>query len=191
MPPARWALAVHKSELAAGVPRFLPACSWCRSSLSNCSITTVQDGNASGSWFGRALARKISAKRVSAAAASLESLAAATMKSPHGPSAACLRERHRTACGLARAGEPLAHRRVRYHPPAAVEARRARYRDGVARPPRLCRCLPRRHADPPHRRGTDACRTIDGGAAIAPITRPENLQHPPQRTDPAAKQTPR
>src|SRR5260370_41153792 len=77
MPPARSALVVHKPELAARVPRFLPTCSWCRSSLSNCSITTVQDGNASGSWSGRPLARKISAKRESAAAASLESLAAA------------------------------------------------------------------------------------------------------------------
>jgi len=45
------------------------------------SITTVQDGNASEAWFGGALARKISVKRESAAAASLESLAAATMKS--------------------------------------------------------------------------------------------------------------
>ena len=71
----------QKPELATRVPWFLPARSWCRSSLSNCSIATVQDGNASGSWSGRALARKISVKRESAAAASLEPLAAATMKS--------------------------------------------------------------------------------------------------------------
>ena len=54
------------------VSRFRRVWSWCRSSLSNCWITTVQDGNASGSWFGRAVARNISEKRESAAAASFE-----------------------------------------------------------------------------------------------------------------------
>ena len=63
------------------VSRFRPVWSWCRSSLSNCWITTVQDGNASGSCSGKALALKISEKRESAAAASFESLAAAEMKS--------------------------------------------------------------------------------------------------------------
>jgi len=33
------------------------------------------------------------------------------------------------------------HGRVQHHPPEALEARRAGYRDGIARPPRLFRCL--------------------------------------------------
>jgi hypothetical protein len=60
--------------------RSSPICSWCRSSLSNCWITTVQDGNALGFWSGRSLAKKISPKREFAVAISPESLAAATMK---------------------------------------------------------------------------------------------------------------
>jgi hypothetical protein len=54
----------QKPELTAGVPRFLPACSWCRSSLSNCSITTVQDGNASRSWSGRARQENLGKARI-------------------------------------------------------------------------------------------------------------------------------
>jgi hypothetical protein len=77
-------------------------------------------------------------------------------------------------------GTRARHRRVRHHPPAALEARRAGYRDGVARPARLCRSLPRRDLDPPCRGGADADRAISDGADIAPVTCSENLQHLPQ-----------
>jgi len=113
---------------------FLPARSWCRSSLSNCSITTVQDGNASGSWSGRSLARKISAKRESAAAASLESLAAATMKSwitfqrapriqPRRRSDEHCRGESRRfpRVGLAASATPMPRRRIRAVVTAEVE----------------------------------------------------------------------
>ena len=44
------------------VSQFRRVWSCWRLSLSNCWITTVQDGNASGSWSGKALALKISGR---------------------------------------------------------------------------------------------------------------------------------
>src|SRR5437899_7136233 len=55
----------------------------------------------------------------------------------------------------------------------------------------FCGCLPGRHFNPSHRRGADARRAVNDGAASAPVIRPENLQHLPQDPNPAAKQTPR
>jgi Transposase DDE domain group 1 len=42
-----------------------------------------------------------------------------------------------------------------------------------------------------YRSGADAGRAVNDGAAVAPSSRPENLQRLLQRPDPAAKQTPR
>jgi hypothetical protein len=67
-------------------------------------------------------------------------------------------------------------------PPDAVTlARRAGYRDGVARPARFCRSLPRRDLDPPCRGGADADGAVNDGATVAPVTRPANLQRLSQR----------
>ena len=65
---------------------------------------------------------------------------------------------------------------------ASACARRAGYRDGVARPARLCRSLPRRDLDPPCRGGADADGAVNDGATVAPVTRPANLQRLPRET---------
>ena len=58
------------------------------------------------------------------------------------------------------------------HLTLTLKARCPRHRDGCACPPRLCRSLPGRHLDPPHRERADADRAVNGGAAIAPSSHP-------------------
>ena len=71
---------------------------------------------------------------------------------------------------------PARHRRVRHHPPAAVETRHAGYRIGVTCSARLCRCLPRRRFDPPRRSVADASGAVSDGAAIAP-SKPSTIKY--------------
>ena len=60
----------------------------------------------------------------------------------------------------------------------------AHHRDRRPRQDRLCRRLPRGRPLPPNRHRADTLRTVNHGAAVAPSSNPNNLQHRPQTSPP-------
>jgi hypothetical protein len=93
---------------------------------------------------------------------------------PEGfPSSNCKLARSLTPMGSCQAGESKSWRRHRTKP----------FRRSTAPPIRRGR----RPFLPPYRRGVDADRAVNGGAAGAPVTCTENLQRVPPKTRPGAK----